>query len=77
MSLKVGVVNSLVLLVFCGVTEHSTTCVFFFFWPGDEVSFFPPNMMLGIQATECNLWVIRQENFVFHGLRVIQVLFFL
>lgn len=77
MSLKVGVVNSLVLLVFCGVTEHSTTCGgFFVFWPGDEVSLFPQNMMLGIQATECNLWVIRQEDFVFHGLRVIQVLFF-
>lgn len=71
MSLKMGVVNSLMLLVFCGVTEHSITCGVLFF--GQVMRC--PNMMLGIQATEFNLWLIRQENFVFHGLRVLQVLF--
>ena len=38
-------------------------------------TWFPPDMMLGIQAKEFNLCFIRPENFVSHGLRVLQVPF--
>jgi len=36
---------------------------------------FPPGMMLSIQAKEFNLCFIRPENLVSHGLRVLQVPF--
>ena len=36
---------------------------------------FPPNMMPGIHAKEFNLSLIRPENLVSHGLRVLQVHF--
>jgi len=38
-------------------------------------AWFPPDMTLGIQAKEFNLYFIRPENFVSHGLRVLQVPF--
>ena len=38
-------------------------------------AWFPPNMMPGIHAKGFNLCLIRPENFVFHGLRVLQVHF--
>ena len=38
-------------------------------------AWFPPDMTLGIQAKEFNLCFIRPENFVSHGLRVLQVPF--
>lgn len=36
---------------------------------------YPPDVVLGIQATELDLCLIRSENFVFHGLKVLQVTF--
>ena len=36
-------------------------------------AWFPPNMTPGIHAKEFNLCLIRPENFVSHGLRVLQV----
>ena len=38
-------------------------------------AWFPPNMTPGILAKEFNLCLIRQDNFVSHGLRVLQVHF--
>ena len=38
-------------------------------------AWFPPNMTPGIHAKEFNLFLIRPENFVSHGLRVLQVHF--
>ena len=34
-------------------------------------AWFPPDVMLGIQAKEFNLGFIRPENLVSHGLRVL------
>ncbi|KAI3351059.1 hypothetical protein L3Q82_005626 [Scortum barcoo] len=49
------------------------------YWPGIGLvmsgAWFPPNMTPGINAKEFNLCLIRPENFVSHGLRVLQVHF--